>query len=41
MILIVSMSRAEDHAKASTPGDLKRKFEELTGVPALVQHYTE
>ncbi len=41
MILIASMSRPEEHDKTSTRGDLKRKFEKLTGVPALVQHYSE
>ena len=41
MILIVSMSRPEEHDKASTRGELKRKFEKLTGVPALVQHYSQ
>ena len=41
MILIVSMSKPEEHDKAASRGELKRKFEKLTGVPALVQHYSE
>ncbi len=41
MILIVSMSKPEEHDNTSTRGDLKRKFEKLTGAPALVQHYSE
>jgi GMP synthase-like glutamine amidotransferase len=41
MILIVSMSKPDEHDNTSTRGDLKRKFEKLTGTPALVQHYSD
>jgi len=41
MILIVSLARPEEHDRASSFGELKRKFEAMTRAPALVQHYTE
>ena len=41
MILIISMARPEDYDNAAAAGELKRKFEKITGTPALVLHYSE
>jgi len=41
MILIASMARPDEYEKGSMPNALKRKFEELTGTPVLMQHYSQ
>lgn len=41
MILIISMARPEDYDNAAAAGELKRKFEKISGTPALVLHYSE
>ncbi len=41
MILLVSMAKPEDYDRSCAHTELKRKFEKLTGSPALLQHYSE
>ncbi len=41
MVLIISMARPEEYDNAAAAGELKRKFEKITGTPALVLHYSE
>ena len=41
MILVVSMNRPEQRASGQSPTEPKCKFEDLTGSPVLVQHFTQ
>jgi GMP synthase-like glutamine amidotransferase len=41
VILLVSMARPQDYDEKCAHTELKRKFEKLTGTPALLQHYSE